>query len=51
MIFITIRDALSDRRLIDHIRKRTDETGKIFDDKDYIIYINSSIQDDTELGA
>ncbi len=50
VIFITGKDPLGGRHPIYHIRKRIDESGKPFDDDDYVIYVNSSIQDDTELG-
>ena len=50
MIFITGQDTLGDQLPIYHIRRRIDETGKTFDDKAYLIYVNASIQDDTELG-
>ena len=35
---------------INHIRRRSNETGEIFEDGQHILYVNSKKQDDTELG-
>ncbi len=33
-----------------HINRFIEETGEIFEDREHIIYVNSKIQDETELG-
>ena len=50
MIFITRGDALKNCLPIAHIRRRIDETGKVFEDAACVIYVNSSIREDTKLG-
>lgn len=50
VIFITRSDVLGRGLPIYHIEQRIKETGESFEDKSQIIYVNSSIQDDTELG-
>lgn len=50
VIFITKNDVLGYNLPICHIRKRIKETGEIFEDGQHIIYVNSTKQDDTELG-
>ena len=50
VIFITQNDVLGYNLPINHIRKRSNETGEIFEDGQHIIYVNSKKQDDTELG-
>lgn len=50
VIFITKNDVLGYNLPIYHIRKRIKETGETFEDGQHIIYVNSTKQDDTELG-
>lgn len=50
VIFITRDDVLEDGFAIYHIEKTIKETRKSFGDQAYIIYVDSSVQDDTELG-
>ena len=50
MIFITRKDILGHHLPIYHIRRKIDEIGEDFKDSAYIIYVNSSIEEDTELG-
>ena len=50
VIFITKNDILGYNLPINHIRRRSNETGEIFEDGQHIIYVNSKKQDDTELG-
>ena len=49
-IFITKNDVLKGNLPIYHIERRIAENGQLFGDHAHIIYVNSSIQDDTELG-
>ena len=50
VIFITRTDILGEKRQIYHIDRRVRESGKIFGDETYIIYVNAGMQDDTEVG-
>ena len=50
VIFITRKDVLGYGLPIYHIRKKIEELGTDFGDGAYIIYVNSSRQEDTELG-
>lgn len=50
VIFITENDVFGEGLPIYHIDRFVRETGKIFDDKSHIIYVNSQIQDETALG-
>ena len=50
MIFITRNDMLGYGFPIYHIGRKIEEVGTDFKDEAYIIYVNSSCQDDTELG-
>lgn len=50
VIFITRDDALGYGLPIYHIGRKIEEIGENFKDEAYIIYVNSSRQDDTELG-
>lgn len=50
VIFITEKDILGDGLPIYHMEKIVCETGKEFGDRSHIIYVNSEIQDDTDLG-
>ena len=50
VIFITRGDPLGDKLPIYHISRNIEETNKKFTDETHIIYVNSSKQDDTELG-
>lgn len=50
VIFITENDVLKGNLPIYHIDRVIRETGELFNDKSHIIYINSKIQDETELG-
>lgn len=50
VIFITENDVLKGGLPIYHVERAVLETGKLFNDKVHIIYVNSSIQDNTALG-
>ena len=50
VIFITKNDVLGYNLPINHIRRRSNETGEIFQDGQHILYVNSKKQGDTELG-
>lgn len=50
VIFITKKDILGDGLPVYHMERLVCETGKSFRDRSHIIYVNSEIQDDTELG-
>ena len=50
VIFITAEDVIGDDKPIYHIKRVIEESGKGFDDGSHIIYVDSSKQDDTELG-
>ncbi|NSH56110.1 nuclease, partial [Anaerostipes hadrus] len=50
VIFITKNDVLGNGLPIYHIDRMIKETGENFNDKSHIIYVNSSIQDETKLG-
>lgn len=50
VIFITENDVIGDELPIYHIERIVKETGKLFGDEEHIIYVNSQIQDKTELG-
>lgn len=50
VIFITENDILGKNQQIYHINRRIEETEDIFSDAEHIIYVNSKIQDDTDLG-
>ena len=50
VIFITEHDVLKGGLPIYHIERKVLETDKLFNDKAHIIYVNSSIQDNTALG-
>ena len=50
VIFITKNDVLGYNLPISHIQRRIKETEDIFQDGQYILYVNSKKQDDTELG-
>ena len=50
VIFITENDVLKGNLPIYHIDRVIQETGELFNDKSHIIYVNSKIQDETELG-
>lgn len=50
LIFITMDDVLGHGLPIYHVSKRIDETGEEFGDGSYIIYVNASMEEDTELG-
>ena len=50
VIFITEEDVLGYDLPIYHVRRRIVENGESFDDETEIIYVNASIQDDSELG-
>lgn len=49
-IFITRHDVLKGGLPIYHIERKIEENGRQFGDKAHIIYVNASIQDNTELG-
>ena len=50
VIFITRNDVLRAGLPIYHIERKIEETGRAFGDRSHIIYVTSSIQEDTELG-
>ena len=50
VIFITQRDVLGDNLPIYHIERKIRESSKNFKDESYILYVNSSLQEDTPLG-
>ena len=50
VIFITRNDVLGSGLPIYHIDRTIEETGEKFKDEAHIIYVNSSIQDETKLG-
>ena len=50
VIFITENDVLKSGLPIYHIDRIVQETGKPFGDEAHIIYVNSQIKDETELG-
>lgn len=50
IIFITKNDVLGNGLPIYHIDRTIEETGEKFEDETHIIYVNSSIQDETKLG-
>lgn len=50
IIFITKKDILGQNLPIYHIDRKIRETQDYFNDESHIIYVNSKIQDDTELG-
>lgn len=50
IIFITKNDVLGNGLPIYHIDRTIEETGEKFKDEAHIIYVNSSIQDETKLG-
>ena len=50
VIFITEKDVLKAGLPIYHIDRTVKETGVIFGDGSHIIYVNSQIKDETELG-
>ena len=49
IIFITKNNILEYSQPISHIRRRSNETGEIFEDGQHILYVNSKKQDNTEL--
>ena len=51
VIFITDEDIAGAGLPIYHVAKTVKETKEEFRDQAYIIYVNSKIQDDTELGS
>lgn len=50
VVFITRNDVLGADLPIYHIERKIEETGGSFGDRSHIIYVNASIQEDTELG-
>ena len=50
VIFITENDTLKSGLPIYHVDRVIRETGELFEDESHIIYVNSQIKDDTELG-
>ena len=50
VIFITESDVIGKGLPVYHVDRIIRETGESFDDGCHIIYVNSGIQDDTELG-
>lgn len=50
IIFITKNDVLGSGLPIYHIDRTIEETGEKFKDESHIIYVNSSIQNETKLG-
>ena len=50
VIFITENDVMKAGLPIYHIERVVRETGKLFEDEEHIIYVNSQIKDETKLG-
>lgn len=50
VIFITENDVMKAGLPIYHIDRVVRETGKLFEDEEHIIYVNSQIKDETKLG-
>ena len=50
VIFITENDVMKAGLPIYHIDRVVSETGKLFEDEEHIIYVNSQIKDETKLG-
>lgn len=50
VIFITENDVMKAGLPIYHIDRVVRETGKLFEDEEHIIYVNSQINDETKLG-
>ena len=50
LIFITENDVMKAGLPIYHIDRVVRETGKLFEDEEHIIYVNSQIKDETKLG-
>ena len=50
VIFITEKDTLGYGQPIYHIERRIRENGEYFRDESHIVYVNSSSQEETELG-
>lgn len=50
VIFITENDVMKAGLPIYHIDRGVRETGKLFEDEEHIIYVNSQIKDETKLG-
>ena len=50
VIFITENDVMKAGLPISHIDRVVRETGKLFEDEEHIIYVNSQIKDETKLG-
>lgn len=50
VIFITQRDVLGNNLPIYHIERKIRKSSKNFKDESYILYVNSSLQEDTPLG-
>lgn len=50
VIFITENDVMKAGLPIYHIDRVVRETGKLFEDQEHIIYVNSQIKDETKLG-
>lgn len=50
VIFITENDVIGKNKPIYHIDRYIREAEEYFDDGFYIIYVNTSYKDDTELG-
>ncbi|OUP81276.1 hypothetical protein B5F07_18135 [Lachnoclostridium sp. An169] len=50
VIFITENDVLNAGLPIYHINRIVKETGVVFEDEAHIVYVNSQIKDETELG-
>lgn len=50
VVFITRDDVLGYGLQIYHVNRKIEEVGEDFKDEAHIIYVNSKIQDDTELG-
>ncbi len=50
VIFITENDVLKAGLPIYHVERTIKETGEVFGDEAHIVYVNSQIKDETELG-
>ncbi len=50
VIFITEHDVMREGKVIYHVNRYVEETGKVFNDEAHIIYVNSQCQDDSPIG-
>ncbi len=50
VIFITEHDVMKEGKVIYHVNRFVEETGKAFNDEAHIIYVNGQCQDDSSVG-